>query len=1024
MFSLPDFSVKRPVCLFICLVSLILFGVSSVFEMPLESTPEMNMPTMTIMTSYPDASPDEVDEMVTQKIESALSGITEVESMTSTSSEGSSMIMLEFGYDVDTDDKYQDITSALAMVQLPEDCSDPTVMQMDSSSMNSSILNISISTTDADNAVAYVEDNIVPEIERIEGVADVEVSGGTRQYIRVLLDEDTMTQYGLSMQQIASAISSAEYETTLGELNRGSISLTLIGSAEYDSWRDLEDIPISLPSGAVIYLSDVADVEMVEQERTSYSRQNGEENISISVTKEQDGNTVSICNQIEELVNEFNADSSLGLTLEIISNSGEDIYDNIMSVVTSLIEGLVIAALVLVFFFGEWKSSFIVGVIMPISVLAALILMAAFDMSINLMSLGGLVVGIGMMVDSSIVVIDSCFKSTEDGLDYVDAVHVGANLVFSSIVASTATTVVVFLPIAMMDGMSGQLFRDVCYTIVFSLLASMLGALTLVPLLFVKMRPREKLTSRSHVMMHALEGKYEALLRRALRARKTVVASAIACLAIAGFLFTQIDMELMPAGSTNTISVSVETRSGLDLENTNAIMEEIESMISEDPDVESYSLRVSGGGGGMGMMGSSSAGSVSITLKDDASVDTDTYVQNLREKTSGLKNCSVEVSKQESMSFGSSGVELRLSGPDLGDLETASESIRERLSGMEEFDSVSTSLTDGSPRAKIEVDPVLSGAYGVTPSEVLSQVSNKLSGMTAMEFTDSGTEYSVVVEYPSDRYSDISDLSGLMIDTGTGGQVALTDIAEVVYESSPTSISREDGDYVVTVSATPKSGANVRNMTQTAMAAVEDIELPEGVTLGQGSSMDMMNSEFGSIGKALLIAVYLVFAVMAIQFESVIFSLVVLFSIPFSLTGAFLALYITGSSISMTSLIGLVMLAGIVVNNAIVLVDYAGTLRREGMEVHEALVTAGKRRLRPILMSSLTTIVGLIPMAAGFGGEVEMMQGMAVVVIGGLSLSTVLTLVLIPTFYLIFDREDRNNRRMQRKIAREVSSAQ
>ena len=819
------------------------------------------------------------------------------------------------------------------------------------------------------------------------------------------------------MQQIASAISSADYETTLGELNLGSISLTLIGSAEYDSWRDLEDIPISLPSGAVIYLSDVADVEMVEQERTSYSRQNGEENISISVTKEQDGNTVSICNQIEELVNEFNADSSLGLTLEIISNSGEDIYDNIMSVVTSLIEGLVIAALVLVFFFGEWKSSFIVGVTMPTSVLAALILMAAFDMSINLMSLGGLVVGIGMMVDSSIVVIDSCFKSTEDGLDYVDAVHVGANLVFSSIVASTATTVVVFLPIAMMDGMSGQLFRDVCYTIVFSLLASMLGALTLVPLLFVKMRPREKLTSRSHVMMHALEGKYEALLRRALRARKTVVVSAIACLAIAGFLFTQIDMELMPAGSTNTISVSVETRSGLDLENTNAIMEEIESMISEDPDVESYSLRVSGGGGGMGMMGSSSAGSVSITLKDDASVDTDTYVQNLREKTSGLKNCSVEVSKQESMSFGSSGVELRLSGPDPGDLETASESIRERLSGMEEFDSVSTSLTDGSPRAKIEVDPVLSGAYGVTPSELLSQVSNKLSGMTAMEFTDSGTEYSVVVEYPSDRYSDISDLSGLMIDTGTGGQVALTDIAEVVYESSPTSISREDGDYVVTVSATPKSGANVRNMTQTAMAAVEDIELSEGVTLGQGSSMDMMNSEFGSIGKALLIAVYLVFAVMAIQFESVIFSLVVLFSIPFSLTGAFLALYITASSISMTSLIGLVMLAGIVVNNAIVLVDYAGTLRREGMEVHEALVTAGKRRLRPILMSSLTTIVGLIPM-------VEMMPGMAVVVIGGLSLSTVLTLVLIPTFYLIFDREDRNNRRMQRKIAREVSSAQ
>ena len=405
MIALTKYVLKRPITTIMAILCLIYFGYSSVASSTLELSPDMDMPMLMIMTTYSGASPEDVNELITTEIEDQAASLSGLKSITSTSSEGSSMIMLEFGYDADTDDKYQDITSALAMVQLPEDCSDPSVMQMDSSSMNSSILNISISTTDADNAVAYVEDNIVPEIERIEGVADVEVSGGTRQYIRVLLDEDTMTQYGLSMQQIASAISSAEYETTLGELNRGSISLTLIGSAEYDSWRDLEDIPISLPSGAVIYLSDVADVEMVEQERTSYSRQNGEENISISVTKEQDGNTVSICNQIEELVNEFNADSSLGLTLEIISNSGEDVYDNIMSVVTSLIEGLVIAALVLVFFFGEWKSSFIVGVTMPISVLAALIPMAAgFGGEVEMMQ-GMAVVVIGGLSLSTVLTL-------------------------------------------------------------------------------------------------------------------------------------------------------------------------------------------------------------------------------------------------------------------------------------------------------------------------------------------------------------------------------------------------------------------------------------------------------------------------------------------------------------------------------------------------------------------------------------------------------------------------------------------
>ena len=1023
MFSLPKFSIKRPVCILICIASLIIFGTSSVFQMPMESTPEMEFPILMVMTSYYGASPEEIDESVTDKIESALSTVSEVETTMSVSMENVGMTMLEFSYDADMDKKYQDVTSALAMVNLPDGCSDPTVMEMNISNMaNSSIMSLSIEANSGENLKAYVEDTIVPELERIEGVSDVSIFGGSRQYIQILLDENKMTQYHLNMSAVANAIASSEFEITMGSLDRGNVTVELTGSQKIENYRTLEDVPITLASGDVIRLSDVAQVNMADEEVTSYSRRDGKDTMTLSIMKDQSANTVSICNQVAQVVDQLNH-SNLGLTMEITSNSGQDIMDNLSQVALALAEGLLIAVAVLWLFLGEWRASLIIGLSMPFSVLATLILMSAFGMTINLISLGGLVIGIGMLVDNSIVVIDSCFKSGTMERSFEDNIIKGAELVMGSITASTLTTVVVFLPIGLMDGLAGQLFHDICYTIVFSLTASLISAITLVPLLFVKLKPKEKTDFLGNRLVHRLEAWYGRIMAKLFDKRALVVITAVVLMITAVGLFAVVPKELIPDMTSGQIRLTVETKNGLNLESTNEIMEQLEELVSQQPDVESYSMQVGDSSGLATLMGSG-AGTITVTLREDASMTESEFVQTIRDLSKNVPNCNVDVSSVSMMSMLSGGtVELNLRGRNLNDLNEQAVIIRDRMAQMPEFDSVTTSLTDGAPRAKIQVDPILAASVNMTPASVLASVRSQLSGVEAITIQDSGTEYSVVVELPTDRFQDVSDLYGMMVDTPTGGKAALTDMAEIVYAEAPTSITREGGDYLVTITGTPKVGLNIAQLsTQVMNDITANVEFPEGVEIDQGSMMEQMYEEFAAIGKALLIAVYLVFAVMAIQFESMRFSGVVMISVPFALVGSFLGLAITGSSVNMASLLGVVMLVGIVVNNAIVLIDYTNILRREyGIEIRQALRQAGISRLRPILMSTLTTIVGLLPMALGSG--VEMMESMAVVVIGGLLMSTLLTLVLIPTFYLIFDPEDRRRRKEQRKAAKEKAQA-
>lgn len=993
--TLPKLAVKRPVSVFMCVLMLLVFGISSIFDMEMESTPEMSMPVFMILTRCEDASPEEVDQLVTDVVESALSSISDVESMTSSSSEGMSRTMLEFGYNIDMDEKYEDIKDALTRLRLPDSADDPTIMEMKMDS--SSIMTLSIEAKSNDHIYSYIENTVVPEIERISGVSSVDMRGGSQEYIKVELIEENLEQYNLSMNDVSNAISSADFTTTAGSIKRGDVSLTLQGSQDYNDYDELVNIPISLKSGDIIHISDVANVTMAEKDKSSISRYNGMENISISVSKNQSANTVSICNKIKEKVDELN-EQGLGLAVVITDNSGQTIYDNIMNVVSTLLQGLCLAILVLFFFLGDWRAAIIVAVSMPLSVFTALVLMGSFGMTLNILSLGGLVVGIGMMVDNSIVVLDSCFRSRDEIRTYALSAIEGANLVNGSVIASTITTIVVFLPIALMDGMAGQMFKDVGFTIVFSMTASLISALTMVPLLFVQFKPQEKKESTVNRLLHKIENFYSQFLSFALNHKITVVFVAICLLAGTALMYTRLDTELMPSSDEDTVSISVTTKSGLTIDETDRIMRQIEKIVSEQEDVENYSMR-----------GNNGSATVTAYLRDGHSISTDEFVTLMRKETSAIKNCSIDVGQKRSISFGSDGVQLNITGSDLTTLEETSQQIKGILSEFDGIESVTTSLSDGNPRAEIVVDPVEAAAIGTTPSAVVKTVKNMISGIQAMTLQTSDKEYSVQVMYPEKRFDDVCDLSGLMIKTQTGGHVPLTDIASIVYNNSPAQIKRSDGSYQVTVTGSTQVGASSSQLSNQIMERLQQLTLPQGINIEAGGNMKTMNSEFGNIFNALAIAIFLVFVVMAMQFESMRFSIVVMLCVPFAMTGAFLGLLLTGQSISMTSLIGLIMLVGIVVNNAIVLIDYTNILREQNkLSAHDALLTSGRTRLRPILMTTLTTVLGLMPTALGIGGNVEMMQSMSIVVIGGLSFSTLVTLVLVPTVYLLFDRKGHN----------------
>jgi multidrug efflux pump subunit AcrB len=1004
------------------IVALLVFGVSSLVSTPLELIPDIEMPMLVIYTSYVGAPPEDVDALVSQPIESALSTISGVSDVQSTSMEHASMVILEFDYGTDMDNARSDVKNALDLYAstLPDAASDPTVIEI-SMSMMATMTLTATSTADIDLA-NYVEENISPEFERLSGVASVSVSGGQSDYISVELNPQAVAQYGLSMSTIASVISAADFTLPVGTLSQGDIDMTVRGGISYDSVESLKDIPLTLASGDIIHLSDVANVYLAKNDASSISRYNGLENVSLSISKRQSASTIAVTRAVKNVVNTLNAEDN-GVQLGIVYDSSENIVSALSSLAQTLIGGVVLAMLVLFVFFGDWRASLIVGTSIPVSLLVTVCAMMLMGFSFNMMSIGGLVIGVGMMVDNSIVVVESCFRSRESGLSFYDAAIEGTRVVSGSIFASTLTTVVVFLPIALLKGMSGELFGELCFTIVFSLIASLISAVTLTPLVFYRMSPVEHSFKPVASAMNKLYGWYSRFLPKTFKRKGLVVVIAVVLLIGSCLLIPLTGVELLPETDEGTIELEVNTRPGLSIAALEEKLTGLEEMVASHPDVDRYSL--TSGGSGVTSLSSSSSATITAYLKSDRSKSTTEVVDEWREATKDLLDCDVSISSYSttSMMTGGSDITIALESTDFEALKSASPIVCEMLEENPYILRATSDISSGTPQAEIVVDPIKAGANGLVPASVLSTVYSMISGTEAMTLSIDSRDYSVVVEYPDDTFVTVSDLNDMMITNAMGMQIPLSDIATIRFSDSPQSITRLNGKYQLTITGQKASNApNTLSSTLTAQARA--LTLPDGVSVTQSSVDTEIIEEFTAILEAIAAAVFLVFMVMTMQFESPRFALVVMISIPFALIGSFTMLFLSGTTFNMPSLMGFLMLVGTVVNNGILFIDTTNQMRyQEGIPAEDALLQAGLLRMRPIFMTTLTTILAMMPMALSRSGNAAIMNGMAFVIIGGLIASTILILLLLPSFYLLLQSKytpDEKRRMREEKVAARV----
>lgn len=1004
MSFLTKIALKRPVSALLIVLALGVFGMSSVFGFKMELTPDMEMPMLFVMTIYQGGDPETTQELVTKVVEDSGKTLAGVDSIDSQSTADMSLVMFTYDYGMDIDEAYSDLRSALdtATLQLPEDAMDPVIVEMNMDAQD--VMTLSVTSTGDTDALAFVNDELEPELDRVADIADVTITGGQEDYISVKLHQDKMKQYGVTMANVKTYISTTDFTIPIGGVNQGSQQVSSSASSKPETLIDLQNVPIITARGSVIKLSDIATVSMSVKNYSSISRYNGNDSISIGIAKTQSAGTVDVSKEVKKVIERVSAKNS-AVKIDVAYDAADSIKSSLSSVAETLILGIVLSMIVLFVFFGDFKASLIVGSSMPISLMAALIAMSFAGFSLNIVTMGALVIAIGMMVDASIVVLESCFRLKEQAT-FKEAAYEGTKVVGSSVVASTITTVVVYLPLATLDGLAGQLFDELGYTIIFTMLASLIVSITLIPIFFWKYKPVEKKELPINKLLSKINSGYRTILDHIMLKKKTVLFTAIVLLVISIWLALQLDTELMSATGLDNMSITVEQRSGTRLEVVDENIQFIEQMIIDDPDFEGCNVSISG-----------ATATITAYRSEECTKSVNELVDKYNQVLSNYTNMSVVVtasgSGMTSMMSVSSATEVDLSGENMEDLKIAARQVEQLMMDVPGVIKVSSDITSDASQAKVKIDPLKCMDVGLTAVQVASEMYNANSGTEVMKMNMGTDEYSVMLEYPEGSFDEMSQLLNLEITTPRGTTITVADVAEPIYQDVPETLVRSNGKYQVAIIAYTTDEAKFT--AQTAInEAVANADFPEGVGQTDNMMMEMMMEEFTSIGIAIITAVFLIFLVMAMQFESPRFSLMVMLSIPFSLIGSFFLLYISNSTLNMTSMMGVLMLVGIVVNNGILYVDTVNQLKRE-MPLNDALVESGCIRLRPILMTTLTTILSMIPMIFTKNENAAMMKGMSLIIIGGLITSTLLILLLLPSFYLLMSKDGRKEAK-ERKL--------
>ncbi len=1013
--KLHEISVKRPVAVVMAVLVFVVIGLYSVTMLPMEMMPEMELSMAVVYTGYPNVGSEEVENLITKNIESAVASVSGVKSITSSSSEGSSMVMIEFSTSTDIDDAVQSVSDNIDMIEgyLPDGADEPMIIKLNSSMMSAAMMSVSYEGYDLVQTKKFVEDNVVDALKAVDGVASVNVSGGTDRIIEVMANPQKMQGYNLSVSDLASAIAAQNQNLPAGETQGMNKDLAVRTVGKFESLYDLENVPITTSAGQIIYLRDVAAVEDTYSDVTTYARINGKDSISISVNKESDANTVDVVDGVVAVLDGIEAENS-HFDYDITMEQASYIKNAISSVVSSAVTGGILAVFILLMFLASIRTSLVIGISMPISVITTFIGMYFSGMTLNVVSLGGLALGVGMLVDNAVVVLENITRRRSDmGEDAHTSAISGAGEVVGAVVASVLTTCIVYVPILFIDNMMAVMFKQLAFAIIFSQIASLVTTFLLVPMLSSKIAGMDKNKFLSRVLvpfdkfMAAAYRGYERALKYLTTHRKLTVTVTMSVFVLSLAVLGMKGMTLMPSSDEGMVSISIELPAGAQLEDTDKITSHIEEIVRKNEDVETVSVTV-GAGGMTAMFGASASNSafVTATLSDSRKKSTNEVANELREALGDITGAIVSVeAANTTMSIASDEVQFNFTGADDEVLQKYITEAEAVLSGIDGVVETETSIEDTQPEIRVRLNSVKAARYGMVTANVSSIISSVLGGTTASRYLDGGSEYDIEIVYPDSFVRDYNALKSLQIKTPAGQWITLSDIADVTVEQGSTTLQRVDQKRVYTLTG-KLYGTDMATVNREFEEKLGSITTPDGVSRQDAGSFKIMMDAMKSLLIAILLGILLMYMVMCAQFENLKQPFIILFTVPLAMIGVVLALVVTDSPLSVIGCIGILMLTGIIVNNAIVLIDFANTAKKKNPEktVEEIIVYAGKTRLRPILMTSLTSILGFLPMAMSTAEGSEMMRPLAVVLCGGLLVGTFLTLLFIPTLYVSFEK--------------------
>lgn len=981
---LTRLSLKRPVSTMLVLVALIVFGISSILSFELERNPQINIPMISVSVMYEGADPETVDKLVARPIEELGQRVRGMTSVSTTLTTGSAYVVFSFDNKVEIEQTLLDVKAEIEGLNLPEGCGRPVARI--ARSINP-FMDIQVSADDKD-VLTYVNNTLKPSLERLADVAEVKVYGGKEEYIRVLLDERLMDQYSVTLDSIKQALASSEYSIPADTVRQGDMNIRVSATSGISSIAEVEEIPVQTAKGTVVTLRDLADISYSVRKADSISRHNGEENIDITITKNQIASTVTAARQVEAELDRLR-DLNPEINIEITQNTADEIITSLKEVAMTLLIGVLLSMMTLFIFFGDLKASLIVGSSMPISLLATLILMALAGIQLDILSMGGLVISIGMMVDSSIVVLESCFRAQEEGLDFKESALKGTGEVTASIVASTITTVVVYAPIAVLGGLISKMFEGLCTTIIIAMLTSLVVSLTFIPLFFSFYKPVEKKNAPTVRIIEKISGRYGKLIRKIIPRKAAVLIVTLGMIGLTVLMLLSMNIDMNASADMGEFEVTVTCRGGTAMEVTDQKAKKYEEILIADPDIRDVNYSVE-----------NNVATIHAYIVKDKEIPSLQKVDEYNRMWSDEKGVDI-VAKvvSDSSSDSKTEVKVNLTGSDYDALKAKVYAVAEALSDVEGVYHVSSQLESGATEARIKIDQKKAMDAGLNPQSVGALISNVSKGIEALKIKSSGEEYKVRIEYPKDRYDDLNKIMNLRL-TGQGNKVVtLSDIAELKYEEAAEKITKKDGNYALAITATCAEEDQAR-IQQAADDILESMDLGD-MEVGTDALTEMLNNELKKMIYAILASIFLVFLVMAMQFESPRFSAMVMMSIPFSFIGSIGLIFITGGTLTSDSMIGGLMLVGIVVNDGILFVDTSNGLLKK-YPVNEALARSGELRMRPILMTTLTTVLSMVPLVLSKDTGASIMDGMGLIIIGGMMASTTLILILLPTFYILF----------------------